>query len=121
MTKRNINHVEIPARDPEQAGEFYHELFGWKITPIPQANNYTVWESDEGSRGGLTPLEADNQPGDILIYINSDDIEADLKKARSLGAQVLQERTKIPGRGWYGVFKDPTGNRIGLFTRRQNP
>ncbi len=47
--------------------------------------------------------------------------ERDLKKAKALGAEILQEKTEIPGRGWYGIFKDPTGNTIGLFTRKLKP
>ncbi len=112
MPKRNINHIEIPSKNTDESGKFYGALFGWKITPIPEAN-YTVWESGEGSRGGFTPLDEG-----VLIYVDSDDIAADLKKAQSLGAKILQEKTEIPGRGWYGLFQDPSGNRIGLFTRR---
>lgn len=119
MSKRNVSHVEIPSRNVDESGKFYRALFDWKITPIPEAN-YTVWDSGEGSRGGFTPLDKDVQAGDVLIYIDSEDIETDLKKARSLGAQVLQEKTEIPGRGWYGVFKDPTGNKIGLFKRESS-
>jgi predicted enzyme related to lactoylglutathione lyase len=25
-------------------------------------------------------------------------------------------KTEIPGIGWWGMFTDPTGNKIGLFT-----
>lgn len=117
MPKRNISHVEIPSRDFEESAAFYRGLFGWKMTPIPEAH-YTVWESGEGARGGFSPLGDHVKPGDVLIYVDSDDIAADLNKARALGAEIIQERTEIPGRGWYGVFKDPTGNTIGLFTRR---
>ena len=118
MTNRNIVHVEIPSRDYEESGKFYQDLFGWKITPVPDAN-YTVWEAAEGSRGGFSPLGEGVEAGDVLIYIGSDDIEADLKKAKALGAQIMQEKKEI-GRGWFGVFKDPTGNTIGLFTRKPN-
>jgi predicted enzyme related to lactoylglutathione lyase len=48
--------------------------------------------------------------------VNSDDIEADLKKAKSLGGTILREKSEIPGIGWWGVFKDPTGNKIALYT-----
>src|SRR5512143_3098728 len=116
MSRRNISHVEIPSRNFEESGEFYRELFGWKITPIPEAN-YTVWETD-GSRGGFTPLSERVKPGEVAVYVDSDDIDADLRKAISLGGEIVQEKTEIPGRGWYAFFKDPTGNTIGLFTRR---
>jgi predicted enzyme related to lactoylglutathione lyase len=25
-------------------------------------------------------------------------------------------KTEIPGFGWFGMFMDPTGNRVGLYT-----
>lgn len=118
MAKRNVVHVEIPASNPEEAGEFYRKLFGWKITPLP-AEHYVVWESAEGSRGGFPPLGDGVKAGDVRIYVGSDDIEADLKQAKALGAEIVQEKKEF-GRGWYGVFKDPTGNLIGLFMRKPN-
>lgn len=115
MTKRNIVHIEIPAADPAKAGKFYQDLFGWKIEAIPDMN-YTMWDAGEGSAGGFNQLSNEVKPGDVLIYVNSDDIEADLKKAVKLGAQIVREKAEIPNTGWYGMFKDPTGNTIALYT-----
>ncbi|MFH2104273.1 MAG: VOC family protein [Chloroflexota bacterium] len=55
-----------------------------------------------------------------MIYIDSDDIEADLERVTPLGGQVIQPKTEIPNTGWFGVFKDPTGNTIALYTSK-NP
>jgi len=51
MSKRNIVHVEIPAADQTAAGTFYQQLFGWKITPIPEMN-YIMWESSDAASCG---------------------------------------------------------------------
>ena len=115
MTNRNIIHIDIPSRDSEESGNFYHELFGWTITPIPAAH-YTVWQAGEGSRGGF-PALSEAKAGDVRIYVGSDDIEADLKRAESLGAQIVLKMKEIP-QGWYAVFRDPTGNLIGLWKRK---
>ncbi len=117
MSKHNIAHIEIPSRDFDESGRFYQALFDWKIMPLPE-RNYSVWES-EGSRGGFVATGERVRAGDVQIYVDSGDIEADLKKARRLGAVILQEKTEIPGRGWYGLFKDPTGNIIGLSTLKR--
>ena len=37
-------------------------------------------------------------------------------KVESLGGEVVAPRTEIPQAGWFGVFKDPTGNRVALYT-----
>ena len=116
MSKRNIVHVEIPAANVEGAGGFYQDLFGWKISHMPEMN-YSMWEAGNGDQyGGLPQVSDDNPAGQVLIYIASDDIEADLKKVEKLGGKVLHQKTEIPGMGWFGVFQDPTGNTLGLYT-----
>jgi uncharacterized protein len=119
MTKRNVVHIEIPTRNHEESIKFYGELFGWKTEPHPEMN-YTTWDALEGPGGGFSPIGENTKAGDILIHVDSDDIEADLKKAKSLGAKIVREKSEIPNIGWWGVFKDPTGNTIALFTSK-NP
>jgi predicted enzyme related to lactoylglutathione lyase len=120
MTKRNIVHIEIPAVTLEAAGKFYQDLFGWKITPMPEMN-YSTWEPAEPPGGGFTTVGEDAKVGELLIHVNSDDIDADLRKARLLGGTIVREKTEIPGVGWWGVFKDPTGNKLALFTSARPP
>jgi predicted enzyme related to lactoylglutathione lyase len=115
MSKRNVVHVEIPAANVEAAGSFYHELFGWKLQHVPEMN-YTMWEAEDGTGGGFPEVSADNPVGQVLVYIDSDDIEADLKKVVRLGGKVLHEKVEIPQTGWFGVFQDPTGNVLALYT-----
>jgi uncharacterized protein len=116
MPNRSIIHIDIPSRDQEESGRFYQELFGWTITPVPAAH-YTVWQAGEGSRGGFPSVGRGSKAGDVRIYVASEDIDADLQKARELGAEVVEEKTEIP-QGWHAVFRDPTGNLIGLWTRK---
>lgn len=120
MTKRNIVHIEISTRNSEETIKFYQELFGWKVERIPEMN-YATWEATEGPGGGFSPLGEDNKAGDVLIHVSSDDIDADLKKAKSLGGTILREKSEIPNIGWWGVFKDPTGNKIALYTPMNPP
>lgn len=115
MTKRNIVHIEIPAADSQKAGKFYQELFGWKIDHVAEMN-YTMWDAGDGSAGGFNTVGDEFKAGDVLIYVNSEDIDADLKKAKSLGATIVREKDEIPQTGWFAIFKDPTGNRIALYT-----
>jgi uncharacterized protein len=119
MTKRNIVHIEIPAADQAKAAQFYQALFGWKITR-DEKMDYTMWEPVEGPGGGFSPLGKQIKPGDILIHVDSEDIEADLKRVVALGGKVVRPKSEIPGIGWWGVFKDPTGNMIALYTSK-NP
>lgn len=115
MAKRNIVHIEIPTRNGKESGEFYEKLFGWHITR-EEKFDYTMWDAHDGPGGGFTPLGDDARVGEVLIYVASEDIEADLKKAESLGGAILRKKDEIPGIGWFGIFKDPTGNAIALYT-----
>ena len=119
MTRRNIVHIEIPSSDLEKSGKFYNALFGWKVTPIPEMN-YATWEPEESPGGGFSPIDENTKAGEILIHVASDDIEADLARAQSLGASIVRTKTEIPNIGWWGVFKDPMGNAIALYTSK-NP
>ncbi|GAB4456265.1 MAG: VOC family protein [Anaerolineales bacterium] len=115
MSKRNVVHVEIPAVDVKAAAAFYQELFGWKIQHVPEMN-YTMWEDGSGSGGGFPQASAESPAGQVLVYIDSDDIEADLKKVEQLGGKVLQPKMEIPQTGWFGIFQDPAGNVLALYT-----
>lgn len=115
MSKRNVVHVEIPAANVEGAGKFYEALFGWKLQHMPEMN-YTMWEAGDGSGGGFPEASAENPAGQVLVYIDSDDIDADLKQAEKLGGKVLRQKTEIPGMGWFGIFQDPTGNVLAVYT-----
>src|SRR5512143_884868 len=108
MSKRNVVHVEIPAANVQAASKFYQELLGWKIQH-DEAMNYSMWEAGDGSGGGFPEVSKDNPAGQVLVYIDSDDIDADLKKVAKLGGTVIRSKTEIPNIGWFGIFKDPTG------------
>ncbi len=115
MSKRNVVHVEIPAASVGDAAKFYEALFGWKMQHVPEFN-YTMWEDGSGFGGGFNQVSAENPVGQVLVYIDSDDIEADLKRVTDLGGAVLQPKMEIPGTGWFGIFRDPTGNTLALYT-----
>ena len=117
MTKRNVVHIEIPAADQVKAAKFYESLFGWKTTR-DEKMDYTLWEPSEGPGGGFSPVGENVKPGDILVHIDSDDIDADLKKVVKLGGSIVRPKTDIPGIGWFAMFKDLTGNTIALFTSK---
>lgn len=115
MTRRNIVHIEIPTADAKASADFYQQLFGWHIEHIPEMN-YTMWDPHDGPGGGFNPLGEETKVGEVLLYVNSDDIEADLKQAVALGGTLVRPKDEIPNTGWFGIFRDPTGNLIALYT-----
>lgn len=115
MSKHPIVHIEFSADTPETAAKFYVELFGWKTESMPEMN-YVTFEAKGGPGGGFNPLSEQVQAGDVLVYVATDDVQTSLAKAESLGGKTLVPKTEIPQIGWFGIFADPTGNKVGLFT-----
>ena len=119
MSKRNVVHVELSAADVPAAARFYEQLFGWKMEHAPEFD-YTMWSDGAGYGGGFNKLSEHVPAGQVLVYIHSDDISADLKKVQELGGTVVTPKTEIPGTGWFAQFTDPTGNLLCLYTSK-NP
>lgn len=116
MSGHPIVHIEFSARDPKKAGTFYSELFGWKTEAVPEMS-YVTFDVEPGPGGGFPATdEKTYKPGDVIVYVQTDNIDATLAKAEKLGGKKLLGKTDIPGMGWYAFFADPTGNRVGLFT-----
>lgn len=115
MSKAPIVHIEIPAEDPHQAGEFYGELFGWDIDYDEQMD-YVQFLSQEGLGGGMPEVGEMAQAGDVILYIQSEDIEGDLEKIQAKGGKTVVPKTEIPTVGFFALFSDPTGNTLGLFS-----
>lgn len=120
MSSHPIVHIEFSAKDREQAGKFYAELFGWKVEQIPEMN-YATFDDGKGLGGGFNPVTTENPAGIVCVYIQSDDIEADLARAAKLGGKIIRHKSEIPMMGWFGIFSDPTGNTVGLYTDMPHP
>ena len=119
MSNHPIVHIEIPGSDTSAASKFYGDAFGWKIEHAPDFDYY-MFQAEGGPGGGFvkpgTEAGYEQKAGEVLIYIGTDDIEASLAKVQSLGGKVVLPKTEIPQTGWFAVFNDPAGNKIGLFT-----
>jgi len=114
MPKNKVAHFEIVAKDPEKASEFYSSVFDWETSYMEEMNYFMF--ADGGTGGGFTKPE-DAMPAGTVLYFYIDDIPKALEQVKLSGGTVVREKTEIPGMGWYGLFKDLDGNRIGLFTR----
>ena len=116
MNNRRIAHIEIPAKGRADLAKFYAETFGWETQAMDSKGMaYTTWQSGN-VRGGFPDADDNNKPGDVIVYIESEDIEADLKKIEARGGKTLLGKTEVPGVSWYALFADPTGNRMALYT-----
>jgi len=55
-----------------------------------------------------------NPAGTVIAYVGTDDVDATLAKLTKLGGKTLAPKAEIPGVGWFAIFADPSGNKVGL-------
>lgn len=115
MAKHDIIHIEFPAKDLQADAKFYADCFGWKIQDLPEME-YAMFEAGDGPGGGFSKVGDEVKPGDVMVYISTDDIEASLAQIESLGGKTVMPKTEIPETGWFAWFSDPTGNIVALYT-----
>ncbi len=109
-------HVELSTTDVAAAKTFYGKLFDWTLEDVPMpSGSYTMIKVGNGTGGGMMKQPVPGAPSAWLAYVEVADIAAATKKARSLGAKVMQDVTEVMGAGWLSVIIDPTGAAIGLW------
>jgi predicted enzyme related to lactoylglutathione lyase len=111
-------HVELNTADPEKAKAFYSKLFQWQLETmknpaVPDAG-YTMINVGKGTGGGIMK-QIPGGPAGWVAYVEVDDIQAAMKKAKSLGAKVMKDVTEVKDMGWFGFIQDPTGAVLGLW------
>ncbi|HLA41995.1 MAG TPA: VOC family protein, partial [Aggregatilineales bacterium] len=112
MEKRNIVHLEIPAKDRHAAAKFYEDLFGWKMSHMDEYN-YTTFSTGSAG-GGLADVDENRQPGSVFVYVETPSIDNDVKSIQAGGGELRLERMPVPG-GSIALFGDVTGNTMGLY------
>lgn len=118
MGKQKIVHIELATQSSEKAAKFYADVFGWE-TQTDEALGYTMFKSGD-MWGGFS--EIDNQmtkKGDIVMYLGSEDIDADMARIEAHGGKRLSDNIVVPGNGIMAHFFDPDGNHLGLWQDTQ--
>ncbi len=110
-------HVELNTTDPKQAKEFYGELFDWDLQDrdMGQHGKYTLIKVGEGTGGGMMKHPVPGAPSAWLAYVLVDDLAATTKKAKQMGAKIIQENVPVADMGKFSIITDPTGAMLGLW------
>jgi hypothetical protein len=107
-----IVHFEILGPDGAALQKYYADLFGWEIDTNNPANYGMVKDIPPGIGGGVGPSQ--DGTAFVTVYVQSDDLQASLDKAESLGGKKVMEPMDIPGGPSIAMFADPQGNVVGL-------
>lgn len=112
-------HMELSSTDVNKAKDFYGKLFSWKMEDMPMPEGtYTLINVGEGTGGGMMKQMIPGAPSMWLAYVNVDDVEAATSKAKSLGANVMKDKTAVKDMGWFSIITDPTGAMLGLWQNK---
>ena len=115
---------EVMGKDGTTLRNFYHELFGWKISQASAFDYWMIEATGEGVAGGigigrsvpgLGATHPDGGTGFATFKVEVDDPAATLAKAEELGGEKVMPVTDVPGTHMkIAYFADPEGHVIGL-------
>ncbi len=108
---------ELATKDADAAKAFYGPLLGWEFEQSGQPGmDYHLITKNGAQIGGIMPLtdEMINNGAHPMWagYIEVDDVDGSVDKAKGLGASVYVEPTDIPDIGRFAMLADPQGAGI---------
>ena len=110
---------ELMTSDVSGAKSFYREMFGWNMhdDPMPKGT-YTTLKVGDNMIGGIMniPTKAKGVPPTWGSYVTVDDVDAQVKRAESLGGKVMVPPQDIPDVGRFAVISDPQGAMLNIIT-----
>ena len=113
---RLISFFEIPAVNFNRAVSFYETVFNVKIDVCDCDETELMGFFPEGE-GAISFSEQIKPSKDgVLISLCTDNIEITLEKIQKLGGETVIPKTEIQaeGMGFFAVFIDCEGNKLGL-------
>ncbi|HXV94061.1 MAG TPA: VOC family protein [Pseudonocardia sp.] len=111
-----VVHFDVPIDDPERAGTFYREAFGFHVEKWGPAAYWTLSTGEEpgpGAEGAMAPRDEVREG--VLVYFGVDDIDAAMARVKDAGGTLVGDKAPIPAIGWSARVRDSEGNLVGLF------
>lgn len=118
--KKYVSIVEIPTARFSRAVTFYKSILDIDIEEIEMDGVKMGLFPNDGSDTFVQLIHgSEYKPASdgIVVYLyGGDDLEQVVKKIESNGGRVIQAKTKIPEMGFYALFMDTEGNKLGLYS-----
>ncbi len=107
---------DLMSPDIKAAGNFYATVVGWKIADSGMPGmSYSILKAGDIDVGGMMGVVDGGPPPMWTGYIYSADVDADAKRAVSLGGSICNGPDDIPGVGRFAVIADPGGAVFNIF------
>ena len=114
IAKGSICHVEVPAPDLAKMQAFYGAVFDWQFSPMMPG--YVLFQA--GDTGGGLDASMPVADGGPVLVLAVEDIDASLAAIGDNGGEPLTAKTQISAdHGYYAYFRDPCGNKMGVWSR----
>ena len=101
---------ELLSKNPDAAGAFYVELFGWSAELEGEGpQDYTFFKNGDRPAAGMMPIAPDmgDIPSHWNVYFAVDDCDATHDRAIEIGGSEIVAPTDIPEIGRFCVLCDP--------------
>ncbi|GGC43863.1 glyoxalase [Parapedobacter defluvii] len=114
-----ISIVEIPTTDFARAVGFYQTILKVSIEVVEMdGTQMGVLPGDDETVHVVLVKGDDYKPttDGAVVYLNAgNDLQPMLDKVEENGGQIIQPKTEIsPEMGWFALFVDTEGNKLGL-------
>ena len=114
---------EIPVNDFERARKFYNEIMKAEIKSEKMGEEMMGFFQMEGyNNNGAIVKFKEFEPSDkgVLVYLNGgEDLNEILNRVEPAGGKIVRPKTLISEKiGYYALFLDTEGNRIGLHSMK---
>lgn len=118
---RLVAFFEIPCVDFNRAVGFYEKIFGINMEVMDCGHEKMAFFPEEGGIcPGAISWAADFKPSPdgVLVSLQCEDMQQIVSAIEENGGAVVIPKTKIEAenRGYFSVFKDCEGNRLGLYS-----
>ncbi|MGF1470621.1 MAG: VOC family protein [Rubrobacteraceae bacterium] len=116
-----VVHFEVSAEDPQRAGRFYEEVFGWESNQWDGPIDYEYWlvktgaEEEPGIDGAIVGRgDGDGSSGAYVCVVGVDSLDESLQKVEQQGGEIVSPKESVAGVGSFAYCRDPEGNVFGL-------
>ena len=115
--KKLISWVEIPSVNFERAVKFYNAILDIELQIIDCGQEKMACFPNGEGAVSYAPNFKPSRDGLLVSFNVSDDLESSIERIKANGGTIVQQKTKIEakGRGYFSVFIDCEGNKVGLY------
>ena len=123
MNVRSFSHIGITVSDFKRFVQFYSDVFGWNIQPMPEFEYNFVQTGPTDDNGmpaepayiGGGMLQRQKEIDRPVITIEVDDMTKALAKLAANGGAAVGDPQPVGEMGIAAYFKDSEGNLMGLW------